>query len=34
MSILFGVLTVVVRVIAISVFVGIVTISAKYLFER
>lgn len=34
MSILFGVLTVVGRVIAIGAFVGIVTISAKYLFER
>ena len=34
MSILFGVLTVVGRVIAIGVFVGIITISAKYLFER
>ena len=34
MSILFEVLTVVGRVIAIGVFVGIVTISAKYLFER
>lgn len=34
MGILFGVLTVVGRAIAIGVFVGIVTISAKYLFER
>ena len=34
MSILFGVLTVVGRVIAIGVCVGIVTISAKDLFER
>lgn len=34
MSILFGVLTVIGRVIAIGVFVGVVTINAKYLFER
>ena len=34
MSILFGVLTVVGRVIAVGVFVSIVTISAKYLFEK
>ena len=34
MSILFGVLTVIGRVIAIGVFVGVVTISAKYIFER
>ena len=34
MSILYGGLTGEGRVIAIGVFVGIVTISAKYLFER
>lgn len=34
MSILFGVLTVVGRVVEVGVFIGIVTVSAKYLFER